>query len=230
MDPLARTSAFIDRLVRKAVIFCLVVAAVVGGGMYLARDPSGAELLQQANPGWTVVAKNGRPTRLDDGSGKGELMLGTDDVWSYRVTRVDCDEVKKAWPRWFALPDVMPGNCARLDGDDGARWVLNVTTPMRVTEIWDRHFGPLADRKKLGYAGGRSGRFPEGAATDLPAGQSPPEERGAGGYLLDPPIDSGERPVAISFYTYGGSTELIFTFRPPVLPSAPSPASPTSAP
>jgi len=99
--------------------------------------------------------------------------------------------------------------------------VLNVSTPMRVTEVWDRHFGPLLDRLQLGYAGGRSGRFPEGAETDLPAGQEPPEERGAGGYIVDPRPGSGERPVAIAFYRYTGTTELVFTFRPPPSPSSP---------
>ena len=64
--------------------------------------------------------------------------------------------------------------------------MLNVRTPKPVTEIWDRHFAPLLDRLKLGYSGGRSGRFPEGAETDLPAGQTPPEERGAGSYRVYP--------------------------------------------
>ena len=222
MDPIARVSACLDRLARNVVVVGLLVAAAVGGWMYLMREPSGAELLQQANPGWTVVDKNRNPVRADDASGRGEVMLSRDDLFgAARLRRVECDEVRKVWPAWFVLPDVAPGNCARLDGEDGTRWILNVTTPMPVTQIWDRHFAPLVDRLKLGYAGGRSGRFPEGVETDLPAGQAPPEERGSGGYLIDPPYDSKERQVAISFYRWAGTTELVFTFRP----FSPSPSS-----
>ena len=229
-DPLARASAFIDRLARRLAIAALAIGALVGGWFYLVREPDAAELFEKANPGWTVVTAGGRPARADDASGRGELMLSGDDLGPSRIRRVDCDEVKKAWPRWFVLPDVPLGNCARLDGEDGTRWVLDVTTPMRVTEVWDRHFGPLVDRLKLGYSGGRSGRFPEGAATDLPAGQAPPEEKGTAVYLVEPPFGSSERAVAIAFYRWGGTTELVFTFRPPA-PSLPSvPASAPSAP
>jgi hypothetical protein len=41
--------------------------------------------------------------------------------------------------------------------------------------------------------------FVEGAETDLPAGQEAPEERGAGGCVVDPRPGSAERPVAIAF-------------------------------
>lgn len=225
MDPFASASAFFDRLVRKLVIAGLVAAAAVGGWMFLTREPTSAEEMQRANPGWTVVTRDGHPVRADDASGQGEMMFGHDDVGPYRIVRVDCEEVRKVWPRWFALPDVPLGNCARIDDAGRSSWVLNVTTPMRVTEIWDRHFGPLLDRLRLGYAGGRSGRFPEGAETDVPAGQALPEERGAGGYIVDPPPGSGERPVAIAFYRWTGKTELVFTFRPPDPPAPPSPPS-----
>jgi hypothetical protein len=86
---------------------------------------------------------------------------------------------------------------------------------MRLTEIWDRHYTPLLDRLKLDYGGGRSGVFPEGAETGLPAGQEPPDERGAGGYRIYPRQGSGERIVSIAFYCRAGTTDLIFTFRPP---------------
>lgn len=225
MDPFARLSAFLDRLAQKVVIAALVVAALVGAWMYLTREPTAAEELQRVNPGWTVVDADGHPVSADDASGGGGVMLGRDDVGPYRLVRVDCEEVRKVWPRWFALPDVSLGNCARLDDAGRSSWVLNVTTPMRVTEIWDRHFGPLLDRQKLTYAGGRSGRFPEGVETDVPAGQPLPEERGSGGYIVDPPPGSGERPVAISFHRWYDRTELVFTFRPPEPPSPPSAAS-----
>jgi hypothetical protein len=214
MDRITAAFDFIESLVRKLPIVALVAGAIVAGWLYVDREPSAVELLQQVNPGWTVVAADGRPVRVDDASGRGDVMISGDDLGPSRIRRVDCDEVKKLYPAWFALPDVPIGNCARLDGEDGTRWVLNVTTPMTVAEIWDRHFGPLLDRLQIGYGGGRSGRFPEGAETDLPAGQTPPEERGAGGYIVDPRPGSGERPVAIAFYADAGTTELIFTFRP----------------
>jgi hypothetical protein len=217
-------------MVRKLVIAGLVVGAAVAGWLWLEREPEPAELFQRANPGWTIATADGRPARVDDASGKGALMLSHDDLGPARIRRVDCEEVRKVWPAWFVLPDVPLGNCARLDGEDGTRWVLDVTTPMPVTQIWDRHFEPRLDRLKLGYNGGRSGRFPEGAETDLPAGQAPPEERGAGGYLVDPPFGSGERVVAIAFYRWAGTTELVFTFRPPPAPSPDSsPSSPSSS-
>ena len=221
MNPLAAAHAFAETLVRKLVIAGLVVGAIVAGELWLTREPSAVELLLQANPGWTVVAASGMPVRVDDGSGRGEVMLNADDLGPALIRRVDCEEVRKVYPGWFALPDVPIGNCVRLDDVAETSWVLNVSTPMRVTEVWDRHFGPLLDRLQLGYAGGRSGRFPEGAETDLPAGQEPPEERGAGGYIVDPRPGSGERPVSIAFYRYTGTTELVFTFRPPPSPSSP---------
>ena len=231
MDPFASAGAFVDRLVRMLVIAGLVVAAAAFGWRWLDREPDAAALFERANPGWTITTADGRPARVDDASGKGELMLSHDELGPARLQRVDCDEVKKAYPGWFVLPDVALGNCARLDGEGGTRWVLNVTTPMPVTQVWDRHFEPLVDRLRLGYNGGRSGRFPEGAQTDLPAGQAPPEERGAGGYYIDPPIGSGERVVAIAFYRWAGTTELVFTFRPPAPPAPPpSPSPPSSSP
>ena len=214
MDRIAAAFDFFERLVRKLVIAGLFVGAMVAGWLYLDREPSAVELLGQANPGWTVVAADGRPVRVDDASGRGAVLVSGDDLGPSRLRRVDCAEVQKVYPAWFALPDVPIGNCARLDGDEGTRWVLNVSTPMPVAEIWDRHFGPLLDRLQLGYSGGRSGRFPEGAETDLPAGQTPPQERGAGGYIVDPRPGSGERPVAIAFYADAGRTELVVTFRP----------------
>jgi hypothetical protein len=219
MNPLDAAFAFAEKAVRKLVIVALVVGAIVAGVLWLTREPSAVELLEQANPGWTVEAESGMPVRVDDASGRGEVMLGTDDLGSYRIRRVDCEEVRKVYPSWFALPDVPIGNCVRLGDDGETKWVLNVRTPMPVIEVWDRHFGPLLDRLQLPYWGGRSGRFPEGAETDLPAGQTPPEERGAGGYIVDPRPGSGERQVAIAFYRYAGTTELVFTFRP--LPSPP---------
>jgi hypothetical protein len=227
MNPLADASHFIDHLVRKLVIAGLVVGAAVAGWLHLNREPTGSELFAAANPGWTVVARSGRPVLADDASGRGDVMLGSDDLGAVRIRRVDCDEVKKAYPSWFLLPDVLPGNCARLDDAGETSWVLNVSTPMPVTQIWDRHYGPLLDKLQLGYAGGRSGRFPEGAETDLPAGQAPPEERGTGGYIIDPKPGSGERQTAIGFWRYAGTTELVFTFRPPPPPEpAPAPSAP----
>ena len=226
MDPLATVNAFFDRSVRKLVLLGLVAGALVGGWLWLEREPDAAALFEKANPGWTIATADGRPARVDDASGRGDVMLSGDDVGPARIRRIDCEELRTVRPRWFTLPDVLPGACARLDGDDGARWVLNVTTPMPVTQIWDRHYAPLLDRLGLGYSGGRSGRFPEGAETDLPVGQAPPEERGSGSYLVDPPPNSGERPVAIAFYRWAGTTELVFTFRPPSPPSPPSPTAP----
>ena len=215
MNPLADAPAFAENLVRKLVIAGLVGGGVVAGGHhYLTREPSSAELFAQANPEWTVSAADGRPVHVDDASGRGDVMLRADDLGPYRIRRVDCDEVRQVYPTWFSLPDVPIGNCARLDDAEGTRWVLNVRTPMPVTQVWDRHYGPLLDRLQLGYAGGRSGRFPEGPETDLPEGQKPPEERGAGGYLIDPREGSGERQVAIAFYRWSETTELVFTFRP----------------
>jgi len=214
MNPLDAASAFAERLVRRLVIAGLAVGAVVAGYLYLTREPSGAQLLERANPGWTVAAADGLPVRADDASGRGDVMLNADDIGPYRLGRVDCDEVRKVFPKWFVLPDTPVGNCARLDDAGRTTWVLNVRTPMRITQVWDRHYGPLLDRLQLGYSGGRSGRFPEGAETDLPAGQEPPEERGAGGYSVHPRDGSGERIVHIAFYARAGTTELIFTFRP----------------
>ena len=223
MSPLDAASHLLDDLVRKLVVAGLVAGAAVAGWLYLNQEPTSSERFTEANPGWSVVAKSGWPVRVDDASGSGEVMLRSDDLGPARLRRVDCEEVRKAWPSWFVLPDVPLGNCARLDEAGETSWVLNVTTPMPVTQIWDRHFGPLLDRLQLGYAGGRSGRFPEGAETDLPAGQAPPEERGAGGYLIDPKHGSGERQTAIGFWRYAGKTELVFTFRP-LPPQEPSPA------
>ncbi|MEO5883333.1 MAG: hypothetical protein ABIQ06_13025 [Caldimonas sp.] len=219
MNPFADAHAFVENLVRKLAVAGLVVGLVVGGWLYLSRDPGGAELLERANPGWTVVAVDGLPVRVDDASGRGDVMISADDLGPSRIQRVDCDEVRKVYPSWFALPDVPLGNCARLDDAEETRWVLNVRTPMPVTQIWDRHFAPLLDRLQLRHWGGRSGRFPEGVETDLPAGQAPPEEHGAGVYIVDPRPGSAERQVAITFYRYAGTTELVFTFRP--LPPAP---------
>ena len=223
MDPFASAGAFVDRLVRKLVIVGLVVAAAAFGWLWLDREPGAAALFERANPGWTITTADGRPARVDDASGKGELMLSHDELGPARLQRVDCDEVKKAYPGWFELPDVQPGNCARLDDAGETSWILNASTPMRVTQVWDRHFGPLLDKHRLGYAGGRSGRFPEGAETDLPAGQEPPEEKGAGGYVVDPRPGSGDRQTAIGFWRHAGTTELVFTFRP-MPPQEPSPA------
>lgn len=225
MDPFARLGAFLDNLARKVVILGLAVAAVVGAWMYLLRDPSPAERLQQSSPGWTVVAKDGYPVRADDASGRGEVMLSPDDLFgAKRLGRVDCAEVRKVWPAWFVLPDVALGNCARLDSEDGTRWILNVTTPMQVSQIWEGHFAPIIDRLQLPHVGGRSGRLRQGAAT---AGQAVPDPRGNGSYTVDPPYGSGERVVAISFYRWSEKTELVFSFRPPY---PPAPASPASAP
>ena len=227
MNPLADASHFIDRLVRKLVIAGLVVGAAFAGWLHLSQEPTGSELFAEANPGWTVLARSGYPVRVDDASGRGDVLLSSDDLGAVRIRRVDCDEVKKAYPSWFVLPDVLPGNCARLDNAGETSWVLNVSTPMPVTQIWDRHYEPLLDRLQLGYNGGRSGRFPEGAETDVPAGQAPPEESGAGGYYIDPKIGSGERQTAIAFWRYAGTTELVFTFRPlPPPEPAPAPSSP----
>jgi len=218
MNRLAAANAFLENLVRKLAIVAIGIGAIVAGVLWLTREPNGVALLEQANPGWTVVAESALPVRVDDASGGGEVMLSTDHLGPYRIRRVDCEEVRKVYPSWFALPDVPIGNCVRLDDGAETNWVLNVITPMPVTEVWDRHFAPLLDRLQLGYWGGRSGRFPEGAETDLPAGQTPPEERGAGSYRVDPRPGSGERQVAIAFYRYAGTTELIFTFLPPSSP------------
>jgi hypothetical protein len=215
MKPLDAADAF----VRKLPFVALVVGPIIAGLFWLTREPSGAELLEQANPGWTVVAESAMPVRVDDASGRGEVLLSTDHLGPYRIRRVDCEEVRKVYPGWFALPDVPIGNCIRVDDAGETSWVLNVRTPMPVTEVWDRHFAPLLDRLQLPYWGGRSGRFPEGAETDLPAGQTPPEEHGTGGYRVDPRPGSGERQVAIALYRYAGTTELVVTFRP--LPSPP---------
>ena len=215
MNPLHVASAFVESLLRRLVIAALVVAAGVGTYLYLTREPSGAELLEKANPGWTVAAADGLPVHVDDGSGRGVVMLGADDVGPYRIVRVDCDEVRKLFPKWLSLPDAPVGNCVRLHDADRTTWVLNVRTPMRVTQVWDRGHGPLLDRLQLGYGGGRSGRFPEGVETDLPAGQEPPEERGAGGYIVYPREGSGDRIVHIAFYRWTGETDLVFTLRPP---------------
>ena len=220
MNPLAHASHFIDRLVRKLVIAGLVVGAAVAGWLHLNQEPTGSELFAEANPGWTVVARSGHPVRVDDASGRGDVLMRSDDLGAVRIRRVDCDEVKKAYPSWFVLPDVLPGNCARLDDAGETSWVLNVSTPMPVTQIWDRHYEPLLDRLQLGYNGGRSGRFPEGAETDLPAGQAP---LSSGGYYIDAKPGSGERQTAIAFWRYAGTTELVFTFRPPP-PQEPAPA------
>ncbi len=215
MNPFDAVQQFFDHLARNLVILGLLVAAVVAAYLHLAREPNGAERLQKANPGWTVKAVDGRPVRVDDGSGRGEVMLSADDIGPYRIERVDCAEVRPAFPKWFSLPDAPPGNCLRIVDSGRTTFVLNMRTPMRITQLWDRQYAPLIDRLKLGYSGGRSGRFPEGAQTDLPAGQPLPEERGAASYSIGPPEGSGERIVAMSFYRWAGTTELIFTFRPP---------------
>ena len=55
---------------RKLVIAGLVIGAIVAGGLHLTREPSSVELLEQANPGWTVAAASGKPVRVDDASGR----------------------------------------------------------------------------------------------------------------------------------------------------------------
>lgn len=214
MDPFAAVSAFADNLARRFVAFALLVAAIVGGYLYLTRDPGPVERLQRTNPGWTVATADGLPVRVDDASGRGEVLLSHDDLGPYRMERVDCDAVKKLFPEWFSLPDVPIGNCLRLHDGERQTWVLNVRTPLPVTQIWDRHYEPVLDRLKLPYSGGRSGRFPEGAETDLPAGQQPPEEKGSGSYSVYARDGGAEWTVLIAFYRRAGTTELIFRFRP----------------
>ena len=87
-----------------------------------------------------------------------------------------------------------------------------MTTPLTLTEIWDRQLGATADKLELQYSGGRSGRFPSGAETDKPAPERP-EEKGSLGYTIDAPPGSEERAVGIEGERRAGTTRLIFTFR-----------------
>jgi hypothetical protein len=169
----------------------------VGGYLYLTRDPSPAERLQRANPGWTVVAVDGRPVHADDASGRGNVMLHPDDVGPYRMERVDCEAVRKVFPQRFTLPDTPVGNCLRLQDGERATWVLNIRTPQPAV--------PLISQLKFQHGVSPS---PEDAAKDLPA-------RGdRGSYAVYPREGSGERIVGVAFYRYANNTELIFTFRP----------------
>ena len=194
----------------------LIAAAMVGAavaiGIYSKRLKGGAAELQQANPGWVVKSPDYSPVFADDGTPAGEVRLRGDDVGPYRIERVDCAEVRAAFPAWFKLPDAPVGNCVRLYDLSPPTLVLNMTTPLTLTEIWDRQLGATADKLELPYSGGRSGRFPSGAETDKPAAQRP-EERGSLGYTVDAPPGSGERAVGIEGERRGGTTRLIFTFR-----------------
>ena len=105
MNPLADANANAENLVRKLMIAGLVGGAIVAGGhYYLTREPSSAELFEQANPGWTAVEADGRPVRVDDASGRGDVMLRGDDLGPYRIRRVDCDEVRKVFPTGSRCP------------------------------------------------------------------------------------------------------------------------------
>ena len=82
MKPLDAATAFAERLVRKLVIAGLVIGAIVAGGFYLTREPSSVELLEQANPGWTVAAASGKPVRVDDASSR--YAGTTERVFTFR--------------------------------------------------------------------------------------------------------------------------------------------------
>jgi len=213
MNPFELVHDFVENLVRNVVIVGLIVAAIVGAYLHLTRAPGGAEQMQKANPGWTVTAMDGAPVIADDASGRGEVMLHPDDLGPHRIERVDCAEVRAAFPKWFMLPDAPAGNCLRLHDATPPTLVLNVRSPMRITQLWDRQYAPLLDRLKLVYGGGRSGRFASPEETDGPAGKDLAPESGVLSYSIDPAAGSGERIVSLAAWGRAGTTRLVFTFR-----------------
>ncbi len=195
------------------VLFLFVAFAAAGGAafVYMSRPLDGVVEMQKANPGWKVRGEGYSPIHLDDGTPAGVVLIGGDDVGPYRVERIDCAEVKKAFPAWFHLPDAPIGNCARLGNAEPYTLVLNLHTDMPAVELWERLYEPTADRLQLGYSGGSSSRRPKGTApSDTDAARYPSSI----GFSIDPATGSGDRKVAIQADSLHGSTRVIFTFRP----------------
>ena len=195
------------------VLFMFVGFATACGVafLYMSRPLGSVVELQQANPGWKVRGEGYSPIHFDDGSPAGEILIGGDDAGPYRLERIDCADVKKAFPAWFQLPDAPLGNCARLGNGAPYTLVLNMRTDIAAIELWERLYEPTADRLQLGYSGGSSSRRPKGtAASDTDAARYPSSI----GFSIDPPPGSGDRKVAIHADSVHGSTRVIFTFRP----------------
>ena len=209
----AKEAPGLDRIVRL-VMTLLVIAGVVGVVVYANRPDPEVDGFLDANPGWTLETPRHSPVRLDDASGRGEVLIVPDDVGPHRVERVDCAELRAAFPSWFQLPDAPLGNCLRLHDLAPPTLVLNMRSTLSATEIWDRGYQPTIDRLKLGYYGGRSGRFQRPEDSDKPASEATPfQESGSLHYVIDPREGSGERTVYLGAYSRAGTTTLVFTFR-----------------
>ena len=207
----ATQASGVDRIVRL-VLTLLVIAGVVGVVVYANRPDPGVEGFLKANPGWTLDTPRYSPVRLDDASGRGEVLIVPDDVGPHRVERIDCADVRPAFPSWFQLPDAPLGNCLRLH--DLAPPVLNMRSALSATEIWNRGYQPTIDRLKLDYYGGRAGRFQRPEDSDKPASEATPfQESGSLHYVIEPRAGSGERTVYLGAYSRAGTTTLVFTFR-----------------
>lgn len=203
----------LNRIVRL-VMTLLAIAGGVGFIVYANRPDVGVEGFLKSNPGWTVDSPGNSPVRLDDASGRGDVLIAPDDVGPHRVERVDCAEVRAAFPSWFQLPDAPLGNCLRLHDITPPTLVLNMRTTLSASDIWDRGYQPTIERLKLGHYGGRSGRFQRPEDTDKPAGEATSfNESGSLHYVIEPRDGSGERTVSVGAYARAGNTNLIFTFR-----------------
>lgn len=203
----------LDRMVRVAMVL-LLIAAAIGAVVYANRPDPGVEGFRKVNPGWTLQTPANSAVRLDDTSGRGEVLIVPDDVGPHRVERVDCAEVRAAFPSWFQLPDAPVGNCLRLHDIAPPTLLLNMRTTLSATDIWDRGYQPTIERLKLGHYGGRSGRFQRPEDSDKPASEMASfQESGSLHYVIDPRDGSGERTVYVGAYARAGTTNLIFAFR-----------------
>ncbi|MEP7302632.1 MAG: hypothetical protein ABI699_14025 [Caldimonas sp.] len=203
----------VDRAVR-IVMTLLVIGGIVAVVIHANRPAPGVEAFLAANPGWTLDHPENSPVRLNDASGRGEVLIAPDDIGPHRAERVDCAEVQAAFPSWFSLPDAPIGNCLRLHDTTPPTLVLNMRTTLTVHSIWDRGYQPTLDRLRLGHHGGRSGRFQEAEDTDKPGSEASGfVESGSLFYSVDPPPGSADRTVSIVAYARAGTTQLIFSFR-----------------
>lgn len=200
-------------MIRSLSLVGLIGAALVGFVMYQTRPQGAFAELQKANPTWKVSGDRYSPIHLDDTTPAGEVLIGGDDAGPYRVERIDCAEVRKVFPAWFQLPDAPIGNCARLGNAAPYTLVLNMSTDIPASELWERLYEPTADRLKLGYSGGSSSRVPKGTAPSAASAESA-RYRSSMGFSIDPAPGSSDPKVAIEGDSYHGSTRVIFTFRP----------------
>ena len=76
----------------------LLFAGCVAAFVYTSRPLGSAVEMQKAHPDWKVHGEGYSPIPVDDGSAAGEILVGGDDATPYRVERIDCAEMSKAFP------------------------------------------------------------------------------------------------------------------------------------